>query len=91
MNKPSRIKEANRPTGYDVWRWAEFQAFADRLGLDTEILPTTDLIIHLPLDDAIKIQQTYLADDFGGKDIKKPATIVEAALEQREARDNAAS
>ena len=48
-------------SGYEVWQWPEFQAFADRLGIDRS-LPTRDLNIYLPLEGAVTITQEYLGD-----------------------------
>lgn len=49
------------PTGSEIWRWPEFQAFAKRLGVEPS-LPTTRLIIDIGLSEAVKITQTYMAD-----------------------------
>lgn len=49
-------------TGWEVFRWPEFLAFAKRLGIDLEAA-TTKLVITLPVDGVAKIQQTVQADD----------------------------
>ena len=57
---------SNRPTGRDVWRWPEFQAFAKRLGIDTS-KPNTSLSITLEMDECVKIHETYLSSDTSGE------------------------
>jgi len=59
----SRPNVDHRPLGWSVWRWPEFQAFARRLGIDVGTLPTRGLIINLPLDNVVFVEQEYLCDD----------------------------
>jgi hypothetical protein len=59
-----------RTSGFAVWRWPEFQAFIDRLGVPLN-LRTRKITIMLDEGNAIVIQE-YLAGDrqksWGGKD-----------------------
>lgn len=50
-------------TGYEVFDWPEFKAFMDRLGFAEKDLPlpTTHIVIDIPLDRVVTIQQTYHA------------------------------
>ncbi len=61
-NRAVEITDRNHPDGSEVWRWPEFKAFAQRLGVYTEA-PTTDLFIFIPCQGIVKIVQEYLGDE----------------------------
>lgn len=47
---------------FDVWQWPEWIAFAKRLGIAME-LPTTGIMIHMPIQGVIKITHDYIGVD----------------------------
>lgn len=49
-------------TGWEVWQWPEFTAFAKRLGVELD-LPTRSLTIHIPYDGITEITQGYIGRD----------------------------
>lgn len=42
------------PEGIEVFRWEEFQRFAQRLGIDVEA-PITNLTIEVPVDGLVRV------------------------------------
>lgn len=51
-------------SGYNVWRWPEFIAFAERLGVVlSDDVQTTNLIIDIPHDGLTKITQEFRGID----------------------------
>lgn len=72
------------PTGWDVWRWPEFQAFARRLGIPLD-RPTVDLNIYLPLEEAVTITEEYRGDQlFNARRRKGTQSQVETTSVQNE-------
>lgn len=62
QSRRSMGEGAARPSGWEVCRWPEYQAFAKRLGIDLE-LPYRDISIQLPMEECVSVTQNYLADD----------------------------
>jgi hypothetical protein len=53
-------------TGFDVYHWPEFKAFAERLGIEYELL-TTNVTITIPVEGVVVI-----AHDYHGRDRHLP-------------------
>lgn len=53
-------------TGYDLWRWPEWQALMTRLAVDMGA-PTTRLTVSVGVDDLVKI-----VHEFNGLDLNTP-------------------
>ena len=49
-------------TGRDVYYWPEFKAFAERLGIEYELL-TTNLTITIPCEGAVVVAHDYHGSD----------------------------
>ncbi len=49
-----RCREHETADGHSVFRWPEFQAFMQRLGVDVEA-PITDITIKIPCEDAVEV------------------------------------
>ena len=58
----AKARKFEKPEGWDVYRWPEFIALAERLGIDLGT-PTTILTIRIPLDDPVGIIHEYLGLD----------------------------
>lgn len=76
----SRIRGATPPDAYDVVRWPEFNALAKRLGIELS-LPFRDLVIRIPMDGAVEVIQSYLADDIDQQNAK---TVFEVPMTNEE-------
>jgi hypothetical protein len=48
-------------TGFEVWQWPEFRAFAERLGINAD-LATRELTIRMT-EDAVTVQQEFVATE----------------------------
>lgn len=48
--------------GWDVYRWPEFWAFAERLGIPLELL-TIDVTIHIPVEGPVVVTHHYQGAD----------------------------
>jgi len=58
--------------GNSVWRWPEFIAFAERLGVDLgRLTPALDLHLEIPVDGIVIITQSYY-----GRDMEDDGRIV---------------
>jgi len=55
-------KYATPARSWDVFRWPEFQAFAERLGIDLT-QPIKDIIIRLPFDELAQYDLTLRGSD----------------------------
>lgn len=49
-----RCRKHETADGHSVFRWPEFQAFMQRLGVDVEA-PITDITIKIPCDDVVEV------------------------------------
>lgn len=55
------VPKFDYPTGHEVWRWPEFRAFAERLGIAFD-RPTKDINIFIPVEGIVTITEEYLGD-----------------------------
>ena len=57
----------------EVWCWPEFQAFAARLGIETQKLPTRKLTIIMEMDgEPVRVVQEYLGENVKGSGCHLP-------------------
>jgi hypothetical protein len=50
------------PTGYEVYHWPEFRAFAKRLGILWSVY-TNEISLRLNVDEPVEINQSYRGVD----------------------------